>query len=339
MRKIAVGLNGFGRIGRAFTRIALNNPDIEIRAINTAHSNTEILAHLLKYDSIYRTFDKDVSAKGDKIIVGSREIVCYNHKNPEEIPWDHHNIDAVIDCTGAFKTRDDLSKHLRATVQKVIVTAPVSDETIPHIVLGSNSDGFDFKAKNADIISNASCTTNCASIMTKVLDDNFKIKSAFLTTVHAYTSSQELLDNASKNETRSRGAPLSIIPTTTGAADAVCKTTACEAGSLGAIAFRVPVPVGSISDMTCLLEKSTTVEEINEVFRKESEGKLKGILGYEKTPLVSSDYIGSPLFSTFYPYYTQVLNGNFVKIFGWYDNEWGYSNRLVDLIEKLSKYI
>lgn len=336
MRKIAVGLNGFGRIGRAFTRIALNNPDIEIRAINTAHSKADILAHLLKYDSIYRTYDKDVTARGDKMIVGTREIICYNSADPSEIPWDHHNIDVIIDCTGAFKTRDDLKKHLRATVQKVIVTTPVSDETIPHIVLGANSDDFDFKA---DIISNASCTTNCAAIMTKVIDDAFKIKSAFLTTVHAYTSSQELLDNASKNETRSRAATLSIIPTTTGAADAVCKTTACVVGRLGAVALRVPVPVGSISDMTCLLERETTIEEINDVFKKESEGRLKGILGYEKTPLVSADYIGSSFSCVFDPNYTQVLQGNFIKIFGWYDNEWGYSSRLVDLICMLSNHI
>ncbi|MGB4966179.1 MAG: type I glyceraldehyde-3-phosphate dehydrogenase [Microgenomates group bacterium] len=337
MRKIAVGLNGFGRIGRAFTRIALQNPDIEIRAINTAHSKAPILAHLLKYDSVYRTLNTNVEAKGDKIVVGHREIACYNFKEPSEIPWDDHNIDVVIDCTGAFKTREDLQKHIKSTVQKVIVTAPVSDESIEHVVLGVNSDDFDFKG--TDIISNASCTTNCAAIMTKVLDDAYGIKSAFLTTVHAYTSSQELLDDASKNETRSRAATLSIIPTTTGAASAICKTTSCTPDQLGAIALRVPVPVGSISDMTCLLEKETSVEAINALFKEMSEGTMQRYLGYEKTPLVSSDYIGSPFSCTFDPNYTQVLNGNFVKIFGWYDNEWGYSNRLVDLVSLLSNHI
>lgn len=337
MRTIAVGLNGFGRIGRAFARIALQNPNIEIRAINTAHSKAPILAHLLKYDSVYRTLNTHIESKGDKILAGNRSIVCYNYQDPSEIPWGDHNIDVVIDCTGVFKTREDLQKHIRSTVQKVIVSAPVSDESIDHVVLGANDTEFDFKG--SDIISNASCTTNCAAIMTKVLNDAFGIKSAFLTTVHAYTSSQELLDDASKNETRSRAATLSIIPTSTGAASAICKTTKCTPQQLGAIALRVPVPVGSISDLTCLLEKETSVEAINSLFKSMSEGILQKYLGYEKTPLVSSDYIGSPFSCTFDPNYTQVINGNFVKVFGWYDNEWGYSNRLVDLVSILSNYI
>lgn len=337
MHTIAVGLNGFGRIGRAFARIALQNSDIEIRAINTAHSKAPLLAHLLKYDSVYRTFHERVESRNNKILVGNKEIECYNYKDPEEIPWGDHNIDVVIDCTGAFKTREDLQKHIRSTVQKVIVSAPVSDESIEHIVLGVNDAEFDFKG--TDIISNASCTTNCAAIMTKVLDDAYGISSAFLTTVHAYTSSQELLDDASKNETRSRAATLSIIPTTTGAASAICKATRCTPNQLGAIALRVPVPVGSISDMTCLLKKETSVEAINTLFKEQSEGPLHKYLGYEKTPLVSSDYVASPFSCTFDPNYTQVLNGNFVKIFGWYDNEWGYSNRLVDLVSLLSNHI
>ena len=334
MKSITVGLNGFGRIGRAFARIVLSDNRFKIAAINTRTSTPNILSHLLQYDSVYRQFSKKVTAKSDGILVGGQSISTYNFADPSEIPWEKHGVDVVIDCTGAFKKRDDLRKHLRGNVHKVILTAPTSDETIPHVVLGANDDKFDFA--KADILSNASCTTNCAAIMTRVLDDHFKIKAGFLTTVHAYTSTQELLDDASKNETRSRAAPLSIIPTTTGAANAVCKTTHCEPDQLGAIALRVPVPVGSISDMSCILEKHTTVDELNETFKKESEARLKGILGYEETPLVSSDYVGNPHSCIFDPNYTQVLQGNFVKIFGWYDNEWGYSNRLVDLVEKLN---
>lgn len=334
MNTLTIGLNGFGRIGRAFARIVLSDNRFKIAAINTRKSTPDILSYLLEHDSVYRRFGKSVTAKADGILVGGQSISTYNYSDPSEIPWDKHHVDIVVDCTGAFKKRDELKKHLRGSVKKVILTAPTSDDSIPHVVLGANDEKVDLKA--ADIISNASCTTNCAAIMTRVLEDFFQIKVGYLTTIHAYTSTQELLDDASKNETRSRAAALSIIPTTTGAAHAVCKTTTCELDRLGAIALRVPVPVGSISDMSVLLEKQTTVEEINETFKKESEGRLKGILGYEKTPLVSADYIGNPHSCTFDPNYTQVLQGNFIKIFGWYDNEWGYSQRLVDLIEKLS---
>lgn len=337
MKNVTVGLNGFGRIGRAFARIVLADNRFKIAAINTHGSKPDILAHLLQHDSVYRRFSKTVTAKSDGILVGGQSITTYNFSTPAEIPWEKHGVDVVIDCTGVFKTREDLKPHLGGSVKKVIMTAPTKDDSIPHVVLGANDDGFDFSS--SDIISNASCTTNCAALMTKVLDDHFKIVSGFLTTVHAYTSSQELLDNASKTFTRSRAATLSIIPTTTGAAAAVCKTTACEPTRLGAIALRVPVSTGSISDMSVNVEKKTTVEEINTIFKKESEGKLKGILGYEQTPLVSADFIGSPYSCIFDPNYTQVLNGNFIKIFGWYDNEWGYSSRLADLIDRLATHL
>jgi glyceraldehyde 3-phosphate dehydrogenase len=212
MNQLIVGLNGFGRIGRAFTRIAHNNPTIKIAAINTAKSSPDILSYLLKHDSVYREAPFTISSTENSIVIDGQTIATSNQKDPALIPWDQYGVNVVIDCTGAFKTREDLKKHLRGSVKKVIMTAPSKDETIPHVVLGANDDTFDFSG--ADIISNASCTTNCAAIMARVLDDHFKITAAFLTTVHAYTSSQELLDDASKNETRSRAAPLSIIPTT-----------------------------------------------------------------------------------------------------------------------------
>lgn len=336
MQKLRVGLNGFGRIGRAFARIALEKNNITIPAINTAHSKPDMLAYLLQYDSVYRTYSKKVRAKADGFIVADQAVTTYNETDPGKIPWEKHHVDVVIDCTGVFKKRDDLKKHLQGGVRKVILTAPTSDETIPHIVLGANDDSFDF---NADILSNASCTTNCAAVMTRVLDDHFKIVSGFLTTVHAYTSSQQLLDNTSSKHTRARAATLSIIPTTTGAAQAICQTTKCEPEQLGAVALRIPVPVGSISDMSVNVANKTSVDQIHAAFKKEAEGRLKGILAYEETPLVSADYIGSPYSCVYDANYTQVIGGNFIKIFGWYDNEWGYSSRLVDLVEKLGQYI
>lgn len=336
MTPLRIGLNGFGRIGRAITRIALDR-SLPIVAVNTAHTEASMMAYLLQYDSVYRTFHKPVRAKADGFIVGSQSITSFNDADPATIPWEKHGVNVVIDATGAFKKRDDLSKHLRGTVKKVILTAPTDDDTISHIVLGANDDKFDFEKE--DIISNASCTTNCAAVMTRVLDDHFKIISGYLTTVHAYTSSQQLLDNSSDKKTRSRAATLSIIPTTTGAAAAVCKTTSCEPGRLGAVALRVPVPTGSLTDMSVNVEKKTTALEIHEIFKKEAEGRLKGILRFEEEPLVSADFIGSPYSCIYDANYTQVLNGNFLKVFGWYDNEWGYSTRVVDLLEKLSNYI
>ncbi|OGK14519.1 hypothetical protein A3H80_03230 [Candidatus Roizmanbacteria bacterium RIFCSPLOWO2_02_FULL_37_19] len=337
MKPLRVGLNGFGRIGRAFTRIALQRKSFTIEAINTSKTDPKQLAYFLQYDSVYRTYEKQVKTLNDGIDIEGHKITSYLVRDPNEIPWDKHNIDIVIDCTGVFKVREDLKKHLRGSVKKVIMTAPSKDGSIPHVVLGANDDTFDFKG--ADIMSNASCTTNCAAVMMKVLDKSVGVEQAYLSTIHAYTSSQALVDSATDKFTRGRSAGLSIIPTTTGAADAVCKVGAFEEGRLGAIAIRVPTPVGSISDISAITKKKTTTEEINTIFKEASSGRLKGILGYEETPLVSSDYIGSPYSCIFDPNYTNVLNGNFIKIFGWYDNEWGYSTRLVDLVEKLGGYI
>ena len=336
MKRLKVGLNGFGRIGRAFTRISALRNSFEIAAINTRKTPPAMLAYLLKYDSVYRTFGKNVTAGADSIMIDGVQIPTTQIPDPQQIPWEKFGVDVVIDATGAFTKMDELKKHLRGSVKKVILTSPSKDDETPHVVLGVNDSTFDFKS--CDVVSNCSCTTNCASPMFKVLDDNFKIISGFLTTVHAYTATQELLDNPGKNEERSRSAPLNIVPSTTGAAKAVVKTLPNLKGKIDGMAMRVPVPTGSFSDIGVVVEKSTTAEEVNSVFKKASE-TMRGILGYETVKLVSSDYIGSPFSVVFDANYTKVINGNFIKVFGWYDNEWGYSTRLVDLVERLATYL
>ncbi len=335
MKKVRVGLNGFGRIGRAFTRIALQKDIFDIVAINTGKTPPDMLAYLLQYDSVYRTFVKKVTASENGINIDSIVIPSYNVRDPKDIPWESHDVDVVVDCTGVFKTREDLNKHVHGSVKKVVLTAPTKNDSIPMLVLGVNSDAFDF-AKN-DIISNASCTTNCAAPLFKVLHDNLKVVSGFLTTTHAYTSSQALLDNTGKTKSTSRAAGLSIIPSTTGAAKAVAKIIPELSGKMDGMALRVPVPSGSFTDVSAIVEKQTSAEEINALLKTTSEGAMKGILGYTTETLVSSDYIGSTYSSIFDSNYTKVINGNLVKLFAWYDNEWGYSNRLVDVIEKLGQ--
>ena len=337
MRQVRVGLNGFGRIGRAIARIAASKGHMNIEAINTSSTTPEQLAYTLQYDSVYRTFDKTVTANKDGITVDSKKIKAYNYRDPADIPWSDHNIDVVIDCTGVFKDRESLSKHLNGSVQKVILCVPTSDESIKHVVLGVNDHTFDFAG--TDILSNASCTTNCAAVMTHVLDETFGIESGYLTTVHAYTSTQNLVDNKHTKTTRGRAAALSIIPTTTGASDAVCRVTELEQPQLGAGAVRVPTAVGSLTDMVCLLKQETSVDELNHVFQSMAETTLKGILDYSDTPLVSADYVGSPYSCTFDANYTSVVQGKHIKIFGWYDNEWGYSNRVVDIVARLGELL
>lgn len=337
MKTVKVGLNGFGRIGRAIARIASEKDYFALVAINTSKTTPEQLAYSLKYDSVYRTFSKPVKKVEDGISLDGRFVKAYNIRNPEEIPWEATGVEVVIDCTGVFKTRDDLKKHLRGAVKKVILTVPTKDDSIPHVVLGVNDDTFDFAG--AGIISNASCTTNCAAVMMKVLQDGWGVETAFISTTHAYTSSQMLVDNPADKFTRGRAAALSIIPTTTGASDAVCKVTDLHADHMGGMAFRVPTATGSITDITAIVKKTTTAEEINNTFKKYAQDKMSKILGYSEDELVSADFIGSPYSCIFDPHYTTVLNENFVKIYGWYDNEWGYSNRVVDLIGKLSEII
>ncbi len=337
MKKIRVGLNGFGRIGRAFTRIALQKENIELVAINTRKTPNSMLVYLLQYDSVYKRFSKTVSEDKDGIIVDDKKIFTSLNDKPENIPWDKYQVDVIIDATGAFTKKVDLEKHLKGSVKKVILTAPAKDDDTPFVVLGINDNQFDFK--NNSIISMASCTTNCAAPMFKILNDNFKVVSGFLTTTHAVTISQSMLDDASKKPDRSRAAMINIVPSTTGAAKAVAKVIPDLKGKVDGMSLRVPVPTGSITDISTVVEKNTTVEEVNSLFKNASETYLKNILGYEETILVSSDYIGSSYSCIFDANYTKVINGNLIKVFGWYDNEWGYSSRLVDLVEKLANYI
>lgn len=336
MKRLKVGLNGFGRIGRAFIRIALERDSFDLVAINTRKTPNNMMAYLLQYDSVYRKFGMEVKEESDGISVNGRKIVTTLCATPEEIPWEKYGVDVVLDATGAFDTSEELRKHLKGTVKKVILTAPAKDD-MPHLVLGVNDNAIDWK--NETVISNASCTTNCASPIFKVLDDNFKIISGFLTTDHAITLTESMLDDTGKKFDRSRSALLNIIPTTSGAAKSVVKTLSHLKGKIEVMAIRVPIAIGSLSDVTVFVEKQTSVEEVNNAFKQAAENSLKGILQYQTETLVSSDYIGSPYSCIFDSNYTKVINGNSIKVVGWYDNEWGYSTRLVDLVEKISDFI
>jgi len=335
MKRLKVGLNGFGRIGRAVTRIAFDRNNFDIVAVNTRKTAPDLMAYLFKYDSVYRRYGKEVKALEDGFMVGDKKVLALQNPDIESIPWDKMGVDLVIDATGAFTKKEDLVKHIKGSVQKVILTAPPKDKETPMVVLGVNDDTFDWKGEN--VISNASCTTNCAAPLFKVLEDNLKVISGYLTTVHAYTATQSLLDEANKKPDRSRAAALNIAPSTTGAAKAVGKVIPSLSGKVDGMAVRVPVPTVSFTDISAIVEKNTTTEEVNELFKKASQSKqMKGILQYETDMLVSSDFIGSTYSSIFDANYTKVINGNLVKVFGWYDNEWGYSGRIVDLVEKIA---
>ncbi len=334
---IKVGLNGFGRIGRDFTRIATLRGTFEIALINTRKTPNAMMAYLLQHDSVYRKFSKTVKEEADGISIDGKKIPTSLAASPEEIPWDKYGVDVVLDATGAFTKLPDLSRHLKGSVKKVVLSAPAKDEETPTVVLGVNDDSFDFKGNK--VMSMASCTTNCSAPMFKVLDDNLKIVSGFLTTTHAVTASQSLLDDAGKKEDRARSAFTNTIPSTTGAAKAVVKVIPGLKNKIDGMSLRVPVPTGSITDISAVVEKNTTADEVNELFRKAADGPMKNVLAFEKEILVSSDYIGSPYSCTFDANYTKVVAGNLVKVFGWYDNEWGYSTRLVDLVERMTNYV
>lgn len=337
MKYIRVGLNGFGRIGRAFTRIALKRNTFSVSAINTRKTKPEMMAHLLQYDSLYGTFDQKISYTDTSIIVNNQNIQSYMTDDPNKIPWDMHDINIVVDCTGKFKTKEALSIHLKGSVKKIILSSPPKDDSVPVVVLGVNDKTMDFI--NNHIFSNASCTTNCAAPLLKILNDEYGISSGFITTTHSYTSSQQLLDNNAKTFVLARAAGLNIIPTTTGAAKAVVKAIPELKGKIDGLALRVPTPTVSFTDISALVNKQTTVNDINNLFMRASENEYKQILSYARVPLVSSDYQQSPYSAIFDPFYTKVMPNNLVKIFGWYDNEWGYSSRLADLVEKLSDYV
>jgi glyceraldehyde 3-phosphate dehydrogenase len=329
MKKINVAINGFGRIGRVFFRIAFSNPNINIVAINDI-TDSGTLAHLLKYDSVHRKFNAEVKHDKDHLYVNGQEIKIFASNDPETLPWKALDIDIVIESTGHFLDKASAQKHLNAGAKKIILSAPAKDDDIKTIVLGVNDE---LLTSEDIIISNASCTTNCASPMLKVLKQ-WGIEEAFVTTVHSYTGDQRLHDAPHKDLRRARAAALSIIPTSTGAAKALGKVFPELEARLGGCGIRVPVPDGSLTDITCVLTKCPSVEQINLAFKQSSEGDLKGILEYTEDPLVSVDVIGNPHSVVFDSDFTSVV-GNLVKIIGWYDNEFGYSSRLVDLVIKL----
>ncbi|MEO9533369.1 MAG: type I glyceraldehyde-3-phosphate dehydrogenase [Crocinitomicaceae bacterium] len=327
---IRVGINGFGRIGRYFTRMALNNSEIEIVGINDLTDN-KTLAHLFKYDSVHRKFNGTVEVSGENMILNGKVIKMMAHRDPENISWGELNVDVVLESTGIFRTEELASKHLKAGAKKVILSAPPKGGDIKSVVMGVNEDILDGSEK---IISNASCTTNSAAPLVKVMKTLGVIENAYITTIHSYTSDQKLHDAPHADLRRARAAAESIVPTTTGAAKAITKIFPEMDGHIGGCGIRVPVPDGSLTDMTFIMDHDLTVEEVNAAFKKASEGELKGILNYEIDPIVSSDIIGSPYSSTFDPDLTSII-GKMVKIVAWYDNEAGYSNRCVDLIAKI----
>ncbi|MFG2635380.1 type I glyceraldehyde-3-phosphate dehydrogenase [Streptomyces sp. NPDC048362] len=326
---IRVGINGFGRIGRNYFRALLEQgADIEVVAVNDL-GDTATTAHLLKYDTILGRLKQDVSHTADTITVDGHTIKVLSERNPAEIPWGDLGVDIVIESTGIFTKKEDAAKHIAGGAKKVLISAPAKDEDIT-IVMGVNQDQYD-PAKH-HVISNASCTTNCVAPMAKVLDENFGIVKGLMTTVHAYTNDQRILDFPHKDLRRARAAAENIIPTTTGAAKATALVLPQLKGKLDGIAMRVPVPTGSATDLVVTLQREVTKDEVNAAFKKASEdGDLKGYLSYTEDEIVSSDIVGDPASCTFDSSLTMVQEGNSVKILGWYDNEWGYSNRLVDL--------
>ena len=329
---VRVGINGFGRIGRNFFRaiLAQGARDVEVVAVNDLTDNAT-LAHLLKYDSILGRLENQVSATADEITAGGARVQACAERDPAALPWRDLGVDIVIESTGRFTKADDARKHLHAGAKKVIISAPAKNEDIT-IVMGVNHDRYD-PAAHA-IISNASCTTNCVAPMAKVLLENFGIVKGLMTTIHAYTNDQVILDFPHEDLRRARAAAINIIPTTTGAAKATSLVIPELKGKLDGIAMRVPVPTGSVTDLVVTLERETTAEAVNSSFKAASESTLKGYLDYTEDEIVSSDIVNSPASCTFDAKLTMV-QGNHVKIVGWYDNEWGYSNRLVDLVQHI----
>ncbi|MET8581732.1 type I glyceraldehyde-3-phosphate dehydrogenase [Streptomyces collinus] len=325
---IRVGINGFGRIGRNYFRALLEQgADIEVVAVNDL-GDTATTAHLLKYDTILGRLKQEVTHTADTITVDGHTIKVLSERNPADIPWGELGVDIVIESTGIFTKKEDAAKHIAGGAKKVLISAPAKDEDIT-IVMGVNQDKYD--PAHHHVISNASCTTNCVAPMAKVLDENFGIVKGLMTTVHAYTNDQRILDFPHKDLRRARAAAENIIPTTTGAAKATALVLPQLKGKLDGIAMRVPVPTGSATDLVVELSREVTKDEVNAAFKKASEGELQGYLTYTEDQIVSSDIVGDPSSCTFDSSLTMVQEGTSVKILGWYDNEWGYSNRLVDL--------
>lgn len=330
---IRVGINGFGRIGRNVLRAALDDGDIEFVAVNDITS-PDTLAHLLQYDSVLGNLSEPVSVEGDRLHVGGRSFTVLSERDPGALPWGDLGVDVVVESTGLFTKRDAAARHLAAGAKRVIITAPAKGPDLT-LVLGVNDENYDPAAHR--IISNASCTTNCLAPVAKVLHDSFGFRRGWMTTVHAYTNDQRLLDLPHKDLRRARAAGVSMIPTTTGAAVAVGEVLPALKGKLDGIAMRVPTPNVSVVDLVAEVEQPATAEAVNEAFATAEAGRLNGILHLSSAPLVSIDFRGNPHSSIVDAAYTSVMDGNFVKILSWYDNEWGYSSRCVDLIKLLGQ--
>jgi len=332
---IRVGINGFGRIGRNIFRAGVNNKEIEFIAVNDLPVPLEAHAYLLKYDSILGTFNGQVKVEGDALNVNGKPLKILNYKDPAQIPWGDLGVDIVVESTGVFTDKEKAEVHItKGGAKKVIISAPAKNEDIT-IVLGVNQEKYD--PSKHHVVSNASCTTNCLAPVAKALLDKFGIKRGFMTTIHSYTNDQRVLDLAHKDLRRSRAAALSMIPTSTGAAKAIGLVIPELKGKMDGVAIRVPTPNVSIVDLTCELEKDTTKEEINAVFKEYSQGKMKGILELCTEPLVSKDFTNNPKSSIVDAELTNVIDKRFAKVFSWYDNEWGYSNRVVDLCTFIGK--
>ena len=328
MKRVAI--NGFGRIGRITLRAALKKgTDLDFVAVNDL-TDTETLAHLFKYDSVFGVYPGDVKVNGKSIVIDGKELKVLSIKDPAQLPWKELEVEIVIESTGRFRTREDAGKHITAGAKKVIISAAGKGVDIM-INMGINEEDYDPGKHN--IISMASCTTNSLTPIMKVLEDNFGVEKSLMTTIHSYTSDQRIIDFPHKDLRRARAAAVSIIPTTTNAAKAVTEVIPSLKGKFDGMAMRVPTPDGSISDITIILKRNTTVEEVNSAFKRASEGRMKGVLGYTEEPLVSKDIVGNSYSAIVDALSTRVMGGNMVKVLSWYDNEWGYSNRLVDLAE------
>jgi len=331
--KIKIGINGFGRIGRNLFRLLINHKEIEVVAINDI-ADAATLTHLLKYDSIHGRLNTDIASVNSNIVINNREIPVLNHNHPKDIDWSKHGIEYVVEASGKFKKTNDLKHHLKEGVQKVILSVPPDDDQTKMVVLGVNENILDGSER---IISNASCTTNNAAPMLDVINKNFGVKHAYISTIHSYTADQSLHDKPHRDWRRARAAALSIIPTTTGAAKALTRIFPDLKDVIGGCGIRVPVPNGSLTDMTLNVHKPTTIEEVNSVFEEASRTYLKNYLSYTEEPLVSIDIVGNPYSCIFDSQMTSVIGGDLIKLIGWYDNEVGYSSRLIDLISFISK--
>lgn len=331
---VRVGINGFGRIGRNILRACLkNSSELDIVAVNDI-TDAKTLAHLLKYDSVHGILAEHVAAEGDRIRVGEKTIEVHAERDPKKLPWKKIGVDLVLECSGRFTTRDEAAAHLQGGARKVLISAPAKKADIT-VCYGVNHAAYD-PAKH-DVVSNASCTTNCLAPVAKVLQEQFGIRHGLMTTVHAYTNDQRILDLPHDDLRRARAAAMSMIPTSTGAAKAISLVLPALEGKLDGIAIRVPVPNVSIVDLTALLEKNATEAEINAAMKRAADGALNGVLRYCETPLVSRDFNGDPHSSTFDAPLTKVIGGNLAKVFAWYDNEWGFSVRMVDVASLIAK--